>query len=70
MKVRIPKIVLSLAFAVPASYAAVHVVRAVNASDAFDTVLFYADVPDRISEVVTNFKMLPERMNPTCSECN
>jgi hypothetical protein len=70
MKVRIPKIVLSLAFAVPASCAAVHVVRAVNASDAIDTVLFYADVPDRISEVVTNFKMLPERMNPTCSECN
>ena len=70
MKVRIPKIAISLAFAVPASYAAVHVVRAVNASDAIDTVLFYADVSDRISEVVTNFKMLPERMNPTCSECN
>ena len=70
MKVRIPKIALSLAFAVPASYAAVHLVRAVNASDAIDTVLFYADVPDRISEVVSNFKMLPERMNPTCSECN
>ena len=70
MKVRIPKIALSLAFAVPASYAAVHVLRAVNASDAIDTVLFYADVPDRISEIVTNFKMLPERMNPTCSECN
>ena len=70
MKVRIPKIALSLAFTVPASYAAVHVVRAVNASDAIDTVLFYADVPDRISEVVTNFKTLPERMNPTRSECN
>ena len=70
MKVRIPKIALSLAFAVPASYAAVHIVRTVNASDAIDTVLFYADVPDRISEVVANFKMLPERMNPTCSECN
>jgi hypothetical protein len=70
MKVRIRKIALSLAFAVPATYAAVHVVRAVNASDAIDTVLFYAEVPDRISEVVANFKMLPERMNPTCSECN
>lgn len=70
MKVRIPKIALSLAFAAPASYAAVHVVRAVNASDAIDTALFYADVPDRINEVVANFKMLPERMNPTCSECN
>ena len=70
MKVRIPKIALSLALAVPASYAAVHIVRTVNASDAIDTVLFYADVPDRISEVVTNFKTLPERMNPTRSECN
>ena len=70
MKVRIPKIALSLAFTVPASYAAVHTVRTVNASDAIDTVLFYVDVPDRLSNVVTNFKMLPERMNPTCSECN
>ena len=70
MKLRIPKIALSLAVAVPATYAAVHVVRAVNASDAIDTILFYANVPDRISDVVTNFKMLPERMNPTRSECN
>lgn len=70
MKVRIPKIALLLASAVPARYAAVHIVRTVNASDAIDTVLFYADVPDRISEVVTNFKTLPERMNPTRSECN
>ena len=70
MKVRIPKIALSLAFAVPASYAAVHIVRTVNASDAIDTILFYANVSDRISDVVTNFEMLPERMNPTRSECN
>ena len=70
MKVRIPKNVLSLVLAVPTSYALVHLVRTGNASDAIDTVLFYADVPDRISEVATNFKMLPERMNPTCSECN
>ena len=70
MKVRIPKIALSLVFTVPASYAAVHIVRTVNASDAIDTVLFYANVPDRISDVVTNFKTLPERMNPTRSECN
>ena len=70
MKVRIPKIALSLALAVPASYAAVHIVRTVNASDVIDRVVFYADVPDRFSDVVTNFKMLPERMNPTCSECN
>ena len=70
MKVRIPKIALSLVLAVPASYAAVHIVRTVNASDAIDAVLFHPDLADRISEVVTNFKMLPERMNPTCSECN
>ena len=70
MKVHIPKIAISLVLAVPASYATVHIVRTVNASDAIDTVLFYADVPDRISQVVTNFKTLPERMNPTRSECN
>ena len=70
MKVRISKIAFSLALAVPASYAAVHIVRTVNASDAIDTILFYANVPDRISDVVTNFKRLPERMNPTRSECN
>lgn len=70
MKVRIAKIALPLALTVPASYAAVHIVRIVTASDAIDTVLFYADVPARISEAVTNFKMLPERMNPTRSECN
>ncbi len=70
MKVRILKIALSLAFTVPASYATVHLMRTVNASDAIDTILFYANVPDRISDVVTNFKTLPERMNPTRSECN
>ncbi len=70
MKVRIPKIALSLAFAVPASYAIAHLVHRIHASDAIDTVMFYANVHDRISDVVTNFKMLPERMNPTCSECN
>jgi hypothetical protein len=70
MKVRILKIALPVAFAVPASYATVHLVRTVNASDVIDRVLFYTHVPDRFSDVVTNFKMLPERMNPTCSECN
>ena len=70
MRVRIPKIAFSLALAVSASYAAVHIVRTVNASDAIDTILFYANVSDRISDVVTNFKTLPERMNPTRSECN
>ena len=70
MKVRIPKIALTLALAVPARYTTVHIVRTVNASDAINTILFYANVPDRISDVVTNFKRLPERMNPTRSECN
>ena len=70
MKVRILKIALLLAFAVPASYATVHSMRTVNASDVIDRVLFDADVPDRFSDAVTNFKMLPERMNPTSSECN
>ena len=70
MKVRIVKIALSVAFAVPASYATVQLMRTVNASDVIDTILFYANVPDRISDVVTNFKTLPERMNPTRSECN
>jgi hypothetical protein len=70
MKVRILKIAISLALAVPANYAAVHMVRTVNANDAIDTILFYANVPDRINDVVTNFKTLPERMNPTRSECN
>jgi hypothetical protein len=70
MKVRIPKIAFSLAVAVPASYAAVHIVRTVNASDAIDSMLFYGNVPARISEAVTNFKTLTERMNPTRSECN
>ena len=45
MKARIPKIALSLAFAVPASYAAVHIVRTVNASDATDTVFFMPTYP-------------------------
>ena len=31
---------------------------------------FYGDIPDRIGDAVTNLKMLPERMDPTCSECN
>jgi hypothetical protein len=41
VKVRILKIALPLTFAVPASYATVHLVRTVNASDVIDRVLFY-----------------------------
>ena len=45
MKVRIPKIALCVDFAVPASFAAARRVRTVNASDAMDSVLLYADLP-------------------------
>ena len=70
MKFRIPKIALCLAFAVPVGYASAHIARTVSAGDVLETVLFYGDLPHRFSDAVTNFKMLPERMNPTCSECN
>jgi hypothetical protein len=70
VKYRIPKIALCLAFAVPVGYASAHIARTVSAGDVLETVLFYGDLPHRFSDVVTNFKMLPERMNPTCSECN
>ena len=71
MKVRIPKIALSLVLALPASCAAVHY-RADSQRKRCHrhAFLFYANVPDQFSDVVTNFKMLPERMNPTRSECN
>ena len=70
VKYRIPKIALCLAFAVPVGYASAKIARTVSGSDVLETVLFYGDLPDRLSDAVTNFKMLPERMNPTCSECN
>jgi hypothetical protein len=70
MKSCIPKIAISLVLAVPASYSAVHVVRTVNTSDAIDTVLFHADLPNRFSAVMTDLKMLPERITPTRSDCN
>ena len=70
VKSRIPKIALCLAFAVPVGYGTAHVARTVNLSDVVAAVSFYGDLPDRISDAVTNFKMLPERMDPTCSECN
>ena len=42
-----------------------------DAADTFErAVRFYGDIPDRIGDAVTNLKMLPERMDPTCSECN
>lgn len=64
------QIAFSLVCAVSVSCAAVHTVRTVYAGEAVEFVPFYAEQPNRISDVVTNFRMLPERMNPTCSECN
>ncbi len=69
MKVRIAKIVLGLALAVPLNYRTAHVDSG-RVSHVMEAVSFYGNLPDPISEAVTNFKMLPERMNPTCSECN
>jgi hypothetical protein len=70
MKSRIPKIWLSLALAVPVCYGTN--TRHTNRVDrqAHNRRLFYANVPARLWEIVTNLKMLPERMDPTCSECN
>jgi hypothetical protein len=70
MKSRIRKFALYAALATPVSYGAGHALRSVSVSDVTETVKFYADIPSRFNEAVTNFKMLPERMDPTCSECN
>ncbi len=70
MQSRIPKILVSLLLAVPVSLGTTHLVRAVGLSDAVETVRFYSDFPDRFTDAVANFKTLPERMNPTLSECN
>ncbi len=70
MQSRIPKILISLALAVPVSLGATQAVRTVRFSDAVEAVRFYCDFPDRLSDAVASFKTLPERMNPTLSECN
>ena len=70
MKSRIVKIAVFVALAVPTSYGTVRVVPSVNLGEAMDMVAFFANIPSRVSDIVTNFKKLPERMNPTCSECN
>ena len=70
MKSRIRKIAIYLALATPIGYGTGRVLRRANLSDVLDTVSFYADIPGRVREVVTNFETLPERMDPTCSECN
>ena len=67
MKVRIPKIWLSLAATLPLSYGTVYAVK----TDRFAEALQYcADFPHHLEDAVTNFKELPERLDPTCSECN
>ena len=67
MKFRIPKTWLSLAAAVPLSYGAVYAVE----TDSFaEAVRYCCDLPEYLANAVTNFKELPERMDPTCSECN
>ena len=70
MKTRIVKLACSLALAVPASYFTTQFVRMTSVTDVEEAVLFYGNLPARCRDAVTNFKMLPERMNPTCSECN
>jgi hypothetical protein len=68
MKSRIPRIWLSLALAVPVGY---RTTRRIDTLGKLTTsVLFYANVPARLCDAVTNLKTLPERMDPTCSECN
>ena len=70
MKIRIVKIACSLALALATSYLTTHFVRMTSLNDVEGAVLFYGNLPARYRDTVTNFTMLPERMNPTCSECN
>jgi hypothetical protein len=70
MESRIPKIWLSLALALPVTYGTVQEIGTEAFGKLTSTVLFYANVPARVCEVVTNLKTLPERMDPTCSDCN
>ena len=67
MKARIPQIWLSLAVVVPLSYGTVYAVR----TDRFaEAVQYCADLPHHLEDAVTNLRELPERLDPTCSECN
>ena len=67
MKSRIPKICLSLAAAVPLSYGAVYAVE----TDSFAEAVRYCwNLPGHLENAVTNLRELPERIDPTCSECN
>jgi hypothetical protein len=70
MKSRIPRIWLSLALAVPVGYRTTRRIDTDTLGKLTTSVLFYANVPARLCDAVTNLKTLPERMDPTCSECN
>jgi hypothetical protein len=70
MKSRIPKIALSLALAVPASIGAVQIVKAGCFDNVMDAILFYGNLPARLSDAAMHIERLSERMNPICSECN
>ena len=70
MKSRIPKIWLSLALAIPIGFGVAQGMSTEVFGRFITTALLYANVPARLCEVVTNLKTLPERMDPTCSECN
>ncbi len=70
MKSRIPKIWFSLALAIPISYGTAHSLDTELFGKFTSVALFYANVPARLCDAVTNLKRLPERLDPTCSECN
>ena len=70
MQSRIHQILISLLLALPVSLGTTHLVQNVGFSDAIDTIWFYCDFPERLSGAVASFITLPERMNPTLSECN
>ena len=70
MQSRIAKVVFSLVLAAPVSYGLTHAARTEGLSGVSEIVGFFSDFPKRVSDAVANFKTLPERMNPTLSECN
>jgi hypothetical protein len=70
MQSRIPKILISLALAAPVSYGLIHAARTEGLSGVSEILRFFSDIPKSVSDAVASFKTLPERMNPTLSECN
>jgi hypothetical protein len=70
MKSRIVKNASRMLLLASVSLGTAHVVHRRTLGDVMDTVLFYGNLPARFSDAVTSFQTLPERMNPTRSECN